>query len=127
MPGKLIAVIVLLGINVVLNLATKSWFGAVLGGALIAALVRGSHNARGIGIGLSALGLGFTVFTAATGANAVSGTELAPLFWSLIAFSAAQGGYTIWALTRADVIDWMDQRHGAGARGASSDEPPRYV
>lgn len=128
MPGKLIAVIVLMGIGVGLNLATQSWLSAILGGLLIAFLVRGSHTARAIAIWLTVLGLGGLAFMLIQAASAVGLSNLPVLVWIAVGFGVVNAAYNLWALTREDVVAWMDERGGGGGGGrGDKGNVPKYV
>ncbi|MFO0746323.1 MAG: hypothetical protein U1F43_11700 [Myxococcota bacterium] len=103
MPAKLILVIVFLAMSIAMNLITESWVAAGLSGLLLYSLVRGSHTARSIAIGLSVLGL--VVAGILTIQVAIrSGFAYAPFTLSVtLGIGLANGVYTIWALTRPDV------------------------
>jgi len=126
LPSKLIVVIVLLAANIIVNLTTKSYLSSVLGALLIYFMVRGSHSARAIGIWGSVLGLGLLTFEVIRAANAIGFGNFTGLIWALVAIGVVSSVFTIWTLTRRDVIDWFDEKNGARV-GRGDNEPPRYV
>jgi hypothetical protein len=113
MPEKLKAIVVLLGLEGLLLLASYHWF--LLAGliVLIAGLIRGDDRARvfllviaavGLGIGVLSLSVSFAGFNAGV-----------PMWWSLLMLAASLftigcGGALMWALRQADVRAWMMER-----------------
>lgn len=134
MPGKLKVVLGIYAINVVLNILNSSWFSAVIGVLIMAFLFKGSDTMRKvvivfavIGLVFSVLGLVFSVLgllgigallAVASAAGATGGMGDVIIALASIIFGIVGSVYTIWALTRQDVKDWMlAKASGAAAAG----------
>lgn len=126
MPAKLYVVIVLLAANVIVNLIERSFLSAILGVLLIAFIVKASHTARTIGIWISVAGLALLAYTVIDLGRMLGFGNFTALIWLIIALGVISSGFTIWALTRSDVVEWFDSAHGAGT-ARNDNEPPRYV
>ncbi len=108
MPGKLKIVMGLYAISVVLNIINQGWIAAVIGILIIAGLLKGNNVVRIVVIVLSVLGLVVYVLGALGLAAILAvgvGDALLPLL--SIVFGLVSSIFTIYALTRQDVKDWM--------------------
>lgn len=103
MPGQLLLLLILMGIDVVLDLVHGSILGVVIGIALILGIVVGNNGVRKLVIVFAWIGLIFSglAMVALLGANAGGG------FLILGAISIGIGVFTIWTLSHSDVRDWM--------------------
>ena len=109
MPGKLITVIVLLGLSLVSNLLNGNWFGGLIGLGCIVGLFMANDVVRKAVIF-------FSCVNAAFGAVAVFGGVLMAVGMEVIAgmtvivvgvVGVLANVFSAWALTRDDVIQWM--------------------
>ncbi len=127
MPGKLKIVLGIYAINVVLNILNSSWISAVIGVLVMAFLFKGSDTMRKVVIVFAVLGLVFSVLgllgigallAVASAAGATGGMGDVIIALASIIFGIVGSIYTIWALTRPDVKDWMlAKASGAAAAG----------
>jgi hypothetical protein len=129
MPGKLKVVLGIYAINVVLNILNSSWIAAVIGVLVMAFLFKGSDTMRKVVIVFAVIGLVFSVLgllgigallavLSAAGGEAAGGMGDVIIALASIIFGLVGGIYTIWALTRQDVKDWMIAKSsGAAAAG----------
>ena len=102
MPGKLIAVVVLLGLGIALNLITMSLLSVALGVALLVGILVGNDGVRRFVMILAWISLvmgGFALVLFVT-----AGSSLGVIF---AAFGVAQNVFLIWALKQDDVRNWM--------------------
>lgn len=103
MPGKLMAVVILLGIGVVLNLLTMSLISMAIGITLIVGILVGNDGIRKLVMILAYISLLFSgiamVLVVLVAAH--------PLVLVMGLFGVAQNVFLIWALKQNDVRDWM--------------------
>jgi hypothetical protein len=114
MPGKLRALLVVMGLAVLWNVGVglmgggTAWVSAVIGVLLAVGVLRGNEGVRTLLIGLAALGLLFGAIGILLGlAIAATGSlaGIAVLGGSVI--GAGQNAFTIWCLRQTDVQHWM--------------------
>ncbi|MCA9612910.1 MAG: hypothetical protein H6722_06800 [Sandaracinus sp.] len=129
MPGKLKVVLGIYAINVILNILNSSWISAIIGVAIMALLFKGSDTMRKVVIVFAVIGLVFSVLgllgigallavLSAAGGEATGGMGDVIIALASIIFGLVGSIYTIWALTRQDVKDWMlAKAAGAAAAG----------
>lgn len=129
MPGKLKVVLGIYAINVVLNILNSSWISAVIGVLIMAFLFKGSDTMRKVVIVFAVIGLVFSVLgllgigallavLSAAGGESTGGMGDVIIALASIVFGLVGSIYTIWALTRPDVKDWMIAKaSGAAAAG----------
>ena len=129
MPGKLKVVLGIQAISVVLSLINSSWFWAAVGLAILVALFKGGDTVRKVVVVLSVLGLiggvlgllsigAILAVVSAAGGDASGGMGFVILGIAGVIFGEVGNFYTIWALTRQDVKDWMLAKStGAAAAG----------
>ncbi|MBX3251829.1 MAG: hypothetical protein KF901_31915 [Myxococcales bacterium] len=138
MPGKLKVVLGLYAVSLVLNLINQGWVGAALNILVMVFLFKGSDTMRKVVIVFAIIGLVFSVLgilgllalialvSAAESAITEAGGTVSGgagmgdviLLALQVAFGIVSAIYTIWALTRQDVKDWMIAKSsGAAAAG----------
>lgn len=106
MPGKLLAVVILMSISILLNVISMSLVSAIFGGALLAGLFVGNDGVRRFVVGLMWVNLmikiGLFIFALGLSGGHLDGTVVA-----LSGLSMAISGFVVWALVQNDVRDWM--------------------
>lgn len=106
MPGKLIAVIILMIISILLSVLTFSLISAGVGVALLVGIFLGSDGARKFVIGLVWVDLMIKIGLFAFAVIMSSG-QVDMLFYLIAGVSIGISGFIIWALAQNDVRDWM--------------------
>jgi hypothetical protein len=123
MPGKLKAVLGLFAITAVFGFINGSWFVAAIRALAILLLSRGSDLTRRIVIVLALLGLVWSIVSTLLSLGAIVVLSFAASTESVLKIGEAGLSfvgciYTVWALTRQDVKDWMlAKASGTGASG----------
>jgi len=118
MPGKLVIVLVLYGISILLNFFTGSWLAAAIQIGCFVGLVKANDVVRKIVIFFNCLGLAWLAVQTVQVINlldnpfvADAGGGLLFIAFGAIAFGFVCAVFTIWALTRSDVKQWMLYRN----------------
>lgn len=122
MPGKLVAVIILLSLNVINNLYTVSqgagsggvYVGVAFNVLLIAGLIMGREWARMLAKVVAVLslvlgGLALLALLAVGGAMALI-PELMIAAYIGVGLSLFIGGFILWCMNQQDVIEWLMSR-----------------
>ena len=102
MPGKLQAVVALIGLGILLNLVSYSLLSVAFGVALLVGILAGNDGIRRFVIALAWINVilgGFGL------AMVLSAGE--PMLLAFAAFGLAQSVFVVWALMQNDVRDWM--------------------
>lgn len=109
MPGKLAAVVGLIGIGVVANLATSALISAAFGAALLVGVLAGNDGVRTFLRGLAAIQIlwTLTLLVAASNEKHADSTTLLVLG----AFGIGVPAFYLWALGQQDVRDWMFRKN----------------
>lgn len=122
MPGKLVAVLILLSLNVINNLYTASqgaggganYVGVAFNVLLIAGLVMGREWARVLAKVVAILslvlgGLALLALLAVSGAMALP-TSLMVAAYIGVGLSLFLGGFMLWCMNQQDVQAWLSAR-----------------
>jgi hypothetical protein len=119
MPTKLKALLVLLAVSILMNVATglsgslSGWLGALINVILFLGVVRGKEGARNLLMMLAGIGLMFSIFAVLVGILALASAPN-PLGGIVVLFAAAfalgQNGFCLWCLRQPDVQHWMYQK-----------------
>lgn len=128
MPGKLVVLVVLMGLNLLLTgveVALAPGFNVVallINAFLLYSVIRGNESIRRAMIALSYLGLILSVVALILALLVLSrllGTLLGIIALAAIFVSIARCVYTIWVLNQPDVQSWMFKR----SLGLSGSDP----
>ena len=134
MPGKLVVVLVLYAIAILLSAITGTWLAAAIQIGCFIGLMKGNDMVRKIVIFFNALGLAWVVvqgvqlISLLNTISALDGSAVAAagmLGFGVLAFSFVASAFTIFALTRSDVKQWMLYR-GMGNLEAHLDGPSTF-
>lgn len=122
MPGKLVAVLILLSLNVINNLygasqggaTTATYVGIGFNVMLIAGLIMGREWARVLAkvVGVLSLIIGGLALMAllAAGPAMFLIPSLAVVAYVGVGLSLFIGGFVLWCMNQQDVIDWLMSR-----------------
>ncbi|MEM9068560.1 MAG: hypothetical protein AAGE52_08645 [Myxococcota bacterium] len=121
MPGKLKVVIGLQVLNVILNIVNGSYIWGVIGLLIAVALFKGNNVVRIVVIVLAVLGLiggvlgvlGLGAVLALMSAGGAGGMGQVVLAFAAVILALAGNIFTIWALTRQDVKEFMNSAAAA--------------
>jgi hypothetical protein len=128
MPGKLVAVLILLSLNVISNLYTASqptgggganYVGIAFNVALIAGLIMGREWARVLAkvVAVLSLVLGVLALVVLMGVSSALASEppLLAIMYAGVGLSLFLGGFMLWTMNQADVLEWLTARSLARA------------
>lgn len=127
MPKKLVIVLVLLGINVLLSLGSKSWIGAGIGVACIAGLFKANDVVRKVIIVFSIIGMVFNALGIMGGLTIMAIGEMGMAMFVLASctYGIAANIFVVYALTREEVKTWMLNK-GMGKLEAAASQPKDF-
>ncbi|MBI5548114.1 MAG: hypothetical protein HY901_29895 [Deltaproteobacteria bacterium] len=117
MPTKLKVLAVLMSLSSITNLAQGKWIVAMVGAAMLVALLRGSDGIRTVLMGLAGLALVvipvqmLMAFSALRSLGAVGiGFNYSVWLGGVGALGMASAGFMLWCLGQDDVQSWMFER-----------------
>ena len=112
MPGKLIALMALMGINAAMSFADGRYVVGTIQVLILAGVAAGNEAVRKLLIALNGLSL---VVSVVFGAIAFFAGPLAMLALASTIFGVVSAAFAIWVLTRPEVEHWMYKRSMKGA------------
>ncbi len=108
MPTKLKVLVGLMGVSILLALASSFWVSALINTLLLIGVLRGNEGVRWLIQVFAFIGLCYGIFVVAMGIGTVA---LAGFLGIIVlgtgAFSVAHNAFLIWCLRQQDVQSWM--------------------
>jgi hypothetical protein len=119
MPGKLVVVVVLLGVAIVLNILGAALVSAGIQGVLLFGVLIGNDGVRTFLRGLAAVNIVIVLVMSIPAMQAADNT----MVLIMVAISVSINGYMIWALGQEDVREWMFRKNFKLDEGGGDDVP----